>query len=600
MATYGTLPTSLQNLTSGGMSVAPTQSIKPVTTPAITQSTTVKAPTGTTSAYKLPEKPVGTASAVLGANVGANVGGTTVTTPPAYDIMTGQLTAYGKSVGSKDVNGAQAPATPTTPTAPAPLTGKELALQRLDDAYTQLGGKAKAVSDANTAEGVDEKTRAVNEINKKYDARALSYENQIRALQQNVEGRYGTGTNVAVQNLERQKAQELADLAIEKAGIQGDLNTAMNIVKQKIDAQYEPITLQIQSLRDYATINANDLTESEKIKITAEANKLQKQIDILGDADKDAYKIALDGGANQATLDKIGKAKTVADKYAAIGVYGVSVEKRAQANKVNREAQAAGLPLISSSTSTDYSQALSVILGSSKFTAGQKADVIKAVNSGQDPFTVIKNQGKNIMGQTEATKLGNFETAKSSMQDLDTALKSYYANGGSTSILTGNYEKVINKLGEVNDPKLVELAVQIQSGLQIYRNAVSGTAYSVQEGKDIASIFPGINKSQGLNQSIISGRLKAFDSVIDGTYRTALGESYDQIKKSETAVKSTPPEAISPTIISAVQMAVKNSYSPVSIIQKIQGDPTVAKYIAKAKANNYSDQEIVDYIKNFK
>lgn len=178
----------------------------------------------------------------------------------------------------------------------------------------------------------------------------------------------------------------------------------------------------------------------------------------------------------------------------------------------------------------EYAGIIGTILGSGKFTASQANAITKAINSGDDPFTVVKNNAKNIMGQTEATTVTKFEAAKGAMQDLDTAMKAFYEAGGSTSIISGNLEKTINKLGEVNDPKLVDLATQIQAQLQIYRNAVSGTAYSVQEGADIATIFPGINKSQGLNQAIIGGRMKAFDSTIDSVYKATLGSGYDKLK----------------------------------------------------------------------
>ena len=182
--------------------------------------------------------------------------------------------------------------------------------------------------------------------------------------------------------------------------------------------------------------------------------------------------------------------------------------------------------------------ALSVILGSANFTKQQKADLVNAVNNGADPFTVLKNQAKNIMGQTLATSLSNNEKARDSLEDLDTQLKKFYALGGSTNLFSGNMETAINKLGTVSDPKLVELATQIQSTLQIYRNAVSGTAYSVQEGKDIASIFPGINKTEGLNQSIINGRMMSFDSVIDSAYKGVLGDVYEQFKASSAPTPS--------------------------------------------------------------
>ena len=166
----------------------------------------------------------------------------------------------------------------------------------------------------------------------------------------------------------------------------------------------------------------------------------------------------------------------------------------------------------------------------------QKRDITNAINTGEDPFTVIKNQAKNIMGATDAKELRNYEVARDQMQSISDLLDDYYDKGGQTSIFKGNYEKVINKLGGVNDSNLVSIATNIASALQVYRNAVSGTAYSVQEGKDIADIFPGINKTQGLNQDIIRGRMLSFEQIIDSTYKNTLGSVYDELKKQQSSV----------------------------------------------------------------
>ena len=187
-----------------------------------------------------------------------------------------------------------------------------------------------------------------------------------------------------------------------------------------------------------------------------------------------------------------------------------------------------------------YQTVLNTILGSGKFTKDQARAVTNAINNGEDPFTVVKNQAKTLLGQTGDTKLTSYEVAREQLTAVQNSLTQYYALGGKTNIFVGNYEKVINKLGEVSDPKLVSIAVEIASSLQIYRNAVSGTAYSVQEGVDIASIFPGINKSQGLNTAILAGRAKAFDSTIDSTYRSVLGKSYDELKTLNAPVSVTP------------------------------------------------------------
>lgn len=176
---------------------------------------------------------------------------------------------------------------------------------------------------------------------------------------------------------------------------------------------------------------------------------------------------------------------------------------------------------------------IDTILGSGKFTKDQTKIIQNAINNWQDPVTVIKNQAKNIMSSPEATSLTKTETARNAFLDLGKNLQDFYDNGGKTSYIKGNFQDVINNLGEVTDPKLVNLATQIKANLQIYRNAISGTAYSEQEGKDIASIFPWINKSKELNKAIIEGRNTVFNSVIDSMYRTVLWKQYDELKKME-------------------------------------------------------------------
>lgn len=186
----------------------------------------------------------------------------------------------------------------------------------------------------------------------------------------------------------------------------------------------------------------------------------------------------------------------------------------------------------SSISTSPYAGAISTILGSGKFTKSQTQQITNAINNGEDPFTVIKNNAKNIMGQTEATKLSSYEAADSAMRALQANLQKFYDGGGDTGLISGNLEKANNRLfGATGDPKKVELATQVAISLQAYRNAISGTAYSEQEGKDIASVFPGINKSHGLNDAVISGRLKADEAIIDGIYKTALGEkTYESLK----------------------------------------------------------------------
>lgn len=164
------------------------------------------------------------------------------------------------------------------------------------------------------------------------------------------------------------------------------------------------------------------------------------------------------------------------------------------------------------------------IISSGKFTKDQATAIRNAAESGEDFGTVIKNQAKQNLSGANQTKLENNEVSRDAMIDLQKQLQAYYAAGGKTDIFKGNMQEVTNKLGNVGDPRLVSLAVGIASSLQQYRNNISGTAYSDQEGRDIASVFPGINKTEGLNTAIVNQRVLGFNSAIDSYYKTAMGQ----------------------------------------------------------------------------
>lgn len=411
---------------------------------------------------------------------------------------------------------------------------------RLLNAYTGIKDVMSSRSTLENQNKLGEKSQKVTDVTNQIEASQRAQQNELRAVDQE-----GTLTDAQKgakkREINRQYAFEQADLALIQTAANRDLITAQSIVDRKVQLALEPLKFELDFTKQFYDENKADLSKEDdklfKLKIQEderaydEGKTLQETIGKL-------QLQAASQGADPSIVSAIGKAKTVGEAAAVAGPYAGDVLdrqlKQAQLDKLNAEVKVLGVPKITNPNAGDYTQALNVILGSGTFTKDQKASVINAVNNGQDPFIVIKNQAKNIMGQTLATSLDKSETAKAQMEAIDLLLTEYYAKGGKTGVFEGNYEKTLNKLGQVDNPELVEIATNISSALQIYRNAVSGTAYSVQEGKEISSIFPGINKSEGLNQALISGRVKAFDSTIDSSYRNTLGSVYDQLKKTQS------------------------------------------------------------------
>ena len=379
----------------------------------------------------------------------------------------------------------------------ADMAKSDSSLKAYTDAVSGAQSQSQITADASGQTNelgttVNQTADAVKKINNEITAAQFDAQKQIEHL--NGLALTDTQKQQQAREINRVATSQQADLYIKKLALHGDYESAKGIADRFVDAKFEEQKNKIEAAKITYIDNKDKYTKAEQRQYEASLDKQKRSLDLAADLEKMKYKATLDARAN--------------------GVAPVEAGK--------------------------YGTALSVILGSDKFTDTQRKAITQSINNGGDPVAVIKNQAKNIMGQTEATTLTKYEVARDTLSDIGNQLSQFYAAGGSTNIFSGNFEKAINKLGDVKDPNLVNLATQIQGNLQVYRNAISGTAYSAQEGKDISSIFPGINKTQGLNEAILRGRSTLFDSVIDSTYRSALGSSYDSLKAGEKPKTAAP------------------------------------------------------------
>lgn len=379
----------------------------------------------------------------------------------------------------------------------------------------QILGVQSGRADAETAAGLDAKKERIAMLNNQIESDQRAQFNEINAVKARGDISQEAQSKL-VQDVNAKHATYQADLGLSLSVANRDYATAQSIVDRKVELQLEPLQTKYEFAKTFYEDNKDTFTKAEDRQYKALETQAQREYTQAKDFEdkKGTYGLQALKDGNQALYSAINTA-TNNDELASAIVSN------------------ANSGIITTGTAPEIQKALSVILGSGKFTKDQTAQVTRAINNGEDPFTVIKNQAKNIMGQTLATTLDKYETSKAQIQSIDSLLKDYYKEGGKTDIFSGNYQTTLNKLGTLSDPKLVEIGVGIASALQNYRNAVSGTAYSVQEGVDIASIFPGINKSQGLNKAIIDGRIKSFDSQIDSAYTNTLGSSYKELKESE-------------------------------------------------------------------
>jgi len=312
---------------------------------------------------------------------------------------------------------------------------------------------------------------------------------------------------------------------------QQEIDRQLSIKKAPLTAQYQVAVGDLQGAQETVNQLVSDTVADRK----ANTEYKLQQYELAYKTASAAEKRILEAKAEETRIAERDADKLDSFKNAAIGVmkdandYSKLSEIMSATTKedVARLAEGITLQKTSGSGSTpitgEYSDIVNTILGSGNFTAINSERLINAVNAGQNPLPIIKNQAKNIMGQTQATALTKTEIAVNSMKTIQERLDDYYANGGKTNLFKGTFENVIQKFGEVTDPKLREIAQSIKKSLQTYRNNISGTAYSVQEGKEIETVFPGINKSPELNKATINGVIDSMNTDINTQYDLALG-----------------------------------------------------------------------------
>lgn len=417
----------------------------------------------------------------------------------------------------------------------------------LSSLIASLGGQTADQNAAETAQGLPQLNKDLLDLQNTARQQNIEYQTTPYSLA-------GQGRGITTGILRGQEAvkqrQVGIDLLVTNSNIaakQGNIILAQNLADKAVVAKYDPIKQAIQAKQFILSQQSENLSRTDKKLADAQQNKLSLQLKQVENEQQNAKDInaikleAAKNGAPNVVLSAMDKATTIDEALTlSKGYLQDTLEKQIKQQQLlklqNENKQSLGLS--TGINSGKNAGIINTILGSGKFTNQQANAVTRAINNGEDAFTVVKNNAKNIMGQTEATKVIGYETAKQSLEDINTSLKEFYAMGGKTGIFSGNYENTINKLGSVSDPRFVSLATQIATALQVYRNAVTGTAYSVQEGQSIEKIFPGINKTQGLNDAILDGRAKAFDSVIDGAYRSTLGSAYDKLKESDGVILS--------------------------------------------------------------
>jgi hypothetical protein len=180
---------------------------------------------------------------------------------------------------------------------PAPAPQQSVLQKTLADIMgvsTQLESKGARTLEIQQEEGIFEKQAKSKQIENEMMARARTYDKQIEDLQENGKGQWASAAQADIQNLQRQKNSELADLAIQYKVANDDYAGAWQVAQAKIDAEFAPLVARLDTLKSYYQLAQNDMTESEKMAAQTKIREQESAIDFQRTKELALYRTQLE------------------------------------------------------------------------------------------------------------------------------------------------------------------------------------------------------------------------------------------------------------------------------------------------------------------
>lgn len=195
----------------------------------------------------------------------------------------------------------QAKTTPATPT-----NERQGIIDKITSILGIQGTQGQVSQDIYNQEGVFEKKKEVTRLENEALAKERAYQKRAEEIRANPQGKLESGIAIDLANLDRQKNQELADIAIQYKVAQGAYADANQIAEAKVKMQFEPLENQLKTLNNLYSLYQNDLSESEKMQ--AQAKIAEKEADLKFKRDKELLYVKADIDAAQKKAEAIADA----------------------------------------------------------------------------------------------------------------------------------------------------------------------------------------------------------------------------------------------------------------------------------------------------
>lgn len=237
----------------------------------------------------------------------------------------------GTTIGS---NGIATIPPQTQPTDSAKLSPYKGLLSRLGLANDQLATKGDFTTGLQNTYQLAQKTEQAAKDYNSFVAAKLTQQQGEASIQDNTQGATTSGVTSTLSDFQRKGNANLANLAIIAQASQGLLSAAQQTIKDKVEAQFGPIEDKIKYLTQFAQLNQNDLTDSEKANLQAQIEQKKTESSNLQTALTDIHDRLLQNNApasvystidritSDYTSGKISAQDAESKMYGAVGPYG--------------------------------------------------------------------------------------------------------------------------------------------------------------------------------------------------------------------------------------------------------------------------------------
>lgn len=195
-----------------------------------------------------------------------------------------------------------------------------LAQEIINLSSTDLSGARQELRADNQVAEKEERARRLSE---RIIARDNSYRDQREALEENPEGKLRGALNAELNDLERKRSRELADLSFSYNVALGDLQAAQTIVDDRVSDMEADIARRTKAYETAFQMAQNDLTESEKIEVQQAFQREQAEIQTNNQKEIARFKYELDA-PQRAFENEMQAYKIAAEAATASSAQGIS------------------------------------------------------------------------------------------------------------------------------------------------------------------------------------------------------------------------------------------------------------------------------------